>query len=97
MTLTETRAHGLDLHALRARLDARAAAYIARYPALDLGSRYRWVSDRVAEANYNGAGGTLELGDAAVRVTLELPFFALFYRDRIEAFVQREPDALVAP
>ncbi|MBI5515416.1 MAG: polyhydroxyalkanoic acid system family protein [Deltaproteobacteria bacterium] len=95
MTLTETRVHALALGTLRARLDARAAVYIAKYPALDLGARYRWVTERVAEASYNGAGGTLELGEDRVTVTLELPFFAMLYRERIEAFVLRELDALV--
>ncbi|MFO0626474.1 MAG: polyhydroxyalkanoic acid system family protein [Polyangiales bacterium] len=91
-----SRPHALDLPTLRARITARVEHYTQRYPALNLAEHYRWVGEREARGSYRGGDGSLRLEERAVHLTLELPFFARPFRARIEEFLRREADQLVA-
>lgn len=96
MKLELSRPHALDLPTLRARITARVEHYTQRYPALNLTEHYRWTGEREARGSYRGGDGWLRLDERAVHLTLELPFFARPFRARIEDFLRREADQLVA-
>lgn len=97
MKLEFTRAHALDLATLKARIADRVKYYDAKHPHFALSEHYRWVSEREARGSYRGGDGTVSLGEAEVRITLDLPFFARPFKARIEDFVRREFDAVLAP
>ncbi len=92
-----SRTHALALDVVKQRAEARLATYVARYPQLDLPGHYRWTSERTVDGSYRGGTGTITLGDAKVIIALDLPFFARPFRARIESFIERELDAIIAP
>jgi hypothetical protein len=88
--------HTLALDELRRRLEARAAHWDQKKPALGIRSSFRWTSDRRVEAEARGGRGQMTLSEDHVRVELELPFFARPFRSRIEAFVRDEAAAVLS-
>jgi hypothetical protein len=96
MKLELTRSHALALDVIRSRLDARVAHYAARHPAVDMASHYRWTSERECRGSYRGGDGVIRIGEREVTVTLELPFLARPFKARIEDFLRRESDLVLA-
>jgi hypothetical protein len=97
MKITVRGPHGLELPALRARVEERLAHYETRYPNLRLREQYHWLDERHARGSYRGGHGTVALGPDEVVVELELPFFARPFRGRIEQFVRDEIEAVTRP
>lgn len=96
MKLTFHATHALDLTTLKQRIGDRVRHLDTRYPQFEINKHYRWVSERVAEGEYRGGHGRVELGDDTIDAELELPFFARLFRARIESFVRRELAGVVA-
>ena len=94
MKIDFRRDHAMPITTLRERIDAQVAVYAARYPHLDVGAHYRWTSPTSAEGSYRGADGRLSLDRDAIAVTLQLPFFARPFVSKIEAFLEREFEAM---
>lgn len=97
MKLEFARAHALDLATLKARIADRVRYYDEKHPRYALSEHYRWISEREARGSYRGGDGAVSLGESEVRITLDLPFFARPFRARIEDFIRREFDAVLAP
>ncbi len=96
MKLHFERPHQLDIAELRKRVDARIAHYAAKYPHVPIHEFYRWRDERTAVGSYKGSEGTVQLGDGNVQIELHLPFFARPFKGRIEEFVKRECDEVLA-
>lgn len=97
MKLEFKRAHSTSTEVLRERIDAQVAVYVARFPHLDVGSRYRWTSATSAEGSYRGADGALSFDGSHITVTLDLPFFARPFKSKIDDFLEREFEAITRP
>ncbi len=96
MKLHFQHAHTLAADELRRRVDARVADYAERYPQLPIAAAFTWRDAHTAVGGYRGGHGVVHLGERDVRIELSLPFFARPFRARIEAFVAREMDTVLA-
>ena len=94
MKIAKAGKHTLGVAALRARVDARIAVYIQKFPHLNIGEHYKWVDETHARAEYRGGVAEVTIGEDEVMLVLDLPFFARIYRGKISDFAQREIDVV---